>query len=128
MIRNHGYDRNQGSKKLNWMGRSRAALRAFSDQARNIAGNQLWMAQLGREPDDWKSIPQVGRGAIEIRIHRPHEHRVIYVAKFPEAIYVLHAFEKKSEKTSTKVLKVAQKAYREMETLRSEEKENTNRT
>lgn len=113
---------NKEAKKLNWMGRSRAALKAFPDQARNIAGNQLWLVQLGREPDDWKSISQVGLGAIEIRIHRPHEHRVIYVAKFAEAIYVLHAFEKKSEKTSAKDLKVAQTAYREMERFRSEEK------
>jgi len=56
----------------------------------------------------------VGPGAFEIRIHDPHEHRVIYVAKFEDAVYVLHAFEKKTQKTSDKDLNIARTAYAEL--------------
>jgi phage-related protein len=56
----------------------------------------------------------VGPGTIEIRIHEPHEHRVIYVAKFEDVVYVLHAFEKKTQKTPEKDLKLARSAYAEI--------------
>lgn len=59
-------------------------------------------------------MPSVGPGAIEIRIHKPHEHRVIYVAKFEDAVYVLHAFEKKTQKTPEKDLNLARIAYAEL--------------
>jgi phage-related protein len=75
-----------GIKPVEWIKDSRSVLKRFPDEARNIAGNQIWLVQLGRESDDWYTMRQIGHGAFEIRIHRPHEHRVIYVAKFPEAI------------------------------------------
>ncbi len=59
-------------------------------------------------------MASVGQGAIEIRIHKPHEHRVIYAAKFEDAVYVLHAFEKKTQKTPEKDLKIARAAYAEI--------------
>ena len=65
-------------------------------------------------------MPTVGVGAFEIRIHVPYEHRIIYVAKFPEAIYVLHCFEKKTRKTSQKDLEFARKSYAEMQKFRKE--------
>ena len=58
------------------------------------------MVQHGLEPSDWKPVPTVGPGVREIRIHAEGEHRVFYVAKFRYAIYVLHAFSKKTRKTS----------------------------
>jgi phage-related protein len=52
------------------------------------------------QPSDWKSVPSIGAGVQEIRVHTGLEHRVFYVAKFEEAIYVIHAFEKKTRKTA----------------------------
>lgn len=76
------------------------------------------LVQAGKMPEDWKPMTSVGAGAIEIRIHKPGEYRVIYVAKFPEAVYVLHSFSKKTQKTQDKELDKARKAYAEMQRQR----------
>lgn len=102
-------------KELKWVGGSYKRLNGFPELARRRAGYQLGQVQLGGEPDDWKRMASVGPGAIEIRIHEPHPHRVIYVAKFPEAIYVLHAFEKKTQKTPKQDIEIARAAYAEVE-------------
>jgi phage-related protein len=70
--------------------------------------------QQGLAPDDWKPIPAVGVGTIEIRLHVGTEHRLLIVTKFAEALYVLHAFEKKSQKTSRRDITLARKRYREL--------------
>lgn len=72
-----------------------------------MAGYQLWLVQLGLEPNDWKPMASVGPGVREIRIHTDAEHRVLYVAKFEEGVYVLHAFEKKTPKTPQRDLQIA---------------------
>ncbi len=59
-------------------------------------------------------MQSIGSGVFEIRLHRPHEYRIIYVAKFQEAIYVLHAFGKKTQKTVKREIEAANKAYVEM--------------
>lgn len=69
-------------KKIEWIGKSRKLLKVFLDEARKLVGFQLWLIQRGKYPHDWKSIPSIGPGAIEIRVHRPNEHRLVYVAKF----------------------------------------------
>jgi phage-related protein len=86
-------------KPLRWAGASLEDLRAFPADARRQAGYQLRRLQQGLQPDDAKSMPSVGPGVAEIRIHTGVEHRVFYIAKFAEAIYVLHAFEKRSQQT-----------------------------
>ena len=86
-------------KDLFWVGSAREDLTDFPDDARREAGHQLHRVQMGLEPDDWKPMPSVGPGTYEIRIHSAVEHRVFYVAKFAEGIYVLHAFEKKTQRT-----------------------------
>ena len=58
------------------------------------------------------------KGAIEIRIHQPDEYRVIYVAKFAEAIYDLHAFSKKTQQTQDREIDKARKAYAQMQQQR----------
>src|SRR5258705_12719556 len=88
------------TKPILWMGSSRSDLRAFPIDAKGEAGFQLRMVQAGEDPLDWKSMRSVGPGAIEIRVHRGGEYRVVYVAKFRESIYVLHCFGKKTQKTS----------------------------
>lgn len=90
-------------------------LRAFPLEAKREAGYQLDRVQNGDEPDDWKPMNTVGRGVKEIRIRdEAGAFRVIYVAKFAEAVYVLHCFQKKTEKTSKHDLDLAAKRYRDL--------------
>lgn len=103
------------------MGRSREIVRRFPKATRQQAGRQLFEVQKGFFPDDWKPMPSIGAGVIEIGLHRPHEHRVVYVSKFGEAIYVLHAFEKKSQRTARREIEVARKAYQVLLTQRGKE-------
>jgi phage-related protein len=90
----------------------------FPLEARKLAGAELSQLQDGKKPTDFRPMPDVGPGAAEIRIHRPHEHRIIYVAQFPEAIYVIHAFEKKSQKTPQRDLNTARANYAEIQNER----------
>jgi phage-related protein len=99
-------------KPLIWLGNSREAIRAFPDDARKSVGFQLWRVQRGLEPNDWKPMPSVGPGVQEIRIHTGLEHRVLYVTKFAEAVYVLHALEKRSRRTPKDDLDLARHRLR----------------
>ena len=89
-------------------------LRGFPDAARREAGHQLHRVRLGLEPSDWKPMPSIGAGVVEIRIHETGEYRVLYVAKFPEAIYALHAFAKKSQRTRQAEIEVARRNLAEV--------------
>jgi len=109
-------------KILVWIGASFEALRDFPPEARRTAGYELRRIQRGSMPTDWKPMPSVGPGVNEIRIHTHVEHRVIYVAKFEEAVYVLHAFEKKSQQTRDSDLALARNRLQQVETLRREER------
>lgn len=88
------------------------------EEARRDIGAELTLVQGGDLPTDWKPMRAIGAGVIEIRVHRPGEFRVMYVAKFTEAVYVLHAFGKKSQKTSKADLELAQRRYAQMVALR----------
>jgi phage-related protein len=88
-------------KPLAWLGSSLDDLRAFPADAKRAAGYQLGRVQQGLTPDDWKPMSTVGTGVYEIRIHTRLEHRVFYIARFEEAIYVIHAFEKRTAQTRT---------------------------
>ena len=100
-------------KPLIWMGSSKAALLAFPDVARREAGYDLWFVQTGKAPRSWRPMPEVGEGVVELRVHSGTEHRVFYVAKFNEGIYVLHAFGKRSRTTSQHDLAIGRRRYRE---------------
>ena len=90
-------------------------LRAFPASARREAGYQLDQVQSGREPDDWKPMPTVGQSVQEIRIRdAAGAFRIIYVAKFSDAVYVLNCFQKKTQKTSKADLDLAEKRYRDL--------------
>ena len=99
-------------KPLQWIGSALAALRDFPEDARRVGGHNLHLIQLGFEAEDWKPMASVGRGVYEIRIHTDTEHRILYVAKFAEAVYVLHCFEKKSRRTPLRDLEVGRNRYR----------------
>jgi phage-related protein len=100
-------------KPLFFVGSAREDLAAFPEPARRTAGYELFMVQAGREPADIKPMPEVGPGAHEIRVRdKAGAFRVIYVAKFKDAVYVLHAFQKKSRKTSRMDIELARRRYR----------------
>jgi phage-related protein len=90
-------------------------LRAFPVSVRREAGYQLDQVQQGRDPDDWKPMGAIGQGVGEIRIREADgAFRVIYVAKFESAIYVLHCFQKKTQKTSLKDIALATRRYKDL--------------
>ena len=102
-------------KALHWRGHSYQDLLSFPGEARRDAGYQLGFVQMGFEPSDWKPMSSVGQGVREIRIHIEGEYRVLYIAKYAEAIYVLHAFQKKTQKTPKRDLDIAKMRLRELE-------------
>ena len=99
-------------KLLEFVGSSLDDLREFPAEARRAAGFELGFVQRGLDPSDWKSMNQVGAGVREIRVHVLGEWRVLYVAKCPEAVYVLHAFQKKTQKTRREDIELARARYR----------------
>lgn len=102
-------------KPVAFVGSSLDDLRSFPLQARREAGHQLDQVQSGQEPDDWKPMNTVGHGVKEIRIRdAAGAFRIMYVAKFADAVYVLHCFQKKTMKTSKTDLDLASKRYRDL--------------
>jgi phage-related protein len=100
-------------KPVEFRGSALDDLRGFPQTARREAGYQLDQIQHGREPDDWKPMNTVGRGVREIRIRdAAGAFRVLYVAKFDDAVYVLHCFQKKTQKTGKADLNLAAQRYR----------------
>jgi phage-related protein len=90
-------------------------LRAFPAVARREAGHQIDQVQRGRDPDDWKPMNTVGPGVREIRIRgAAGAFRVVYTAKLADAVYVLHCFQKKTQRTSKVDIDVAAKRYRDL--------------
>jgi phage-related protein len=98
-------------KPLIWIASSLEDVKALPAVARKDIGYQLYRIQEGLAPSDWKPMNSIGVGVREIRIHAGNEYRVIYVAKFNEAIYVLHTFVKKTAKTSTRDVDLATERF-----------------
>lgn len=86
-------------KPVVWMGDSLERMRRASPEIRSDAGYQLELVQDGEMPTDFRPIPDVGNVVVEIRMHGVLEFRVFYLARFAEAVYVLHSFEKKTQAT-----------------------------
>jgi phage-related protein len=101
-------------KPLTWVGSAKRDLVTCSSDVQTAAGRELERVQRGADPIDWKPMPSIGAGAREIRVHVKGEWRVFYVATFPEAVYVLHVFQKKTRKTSPRDLALGQQRYRAM--------------
>lgn len=102
-------------KPIAFRGSALDDLREFPLTARREAGHQLDQIQHGREPDDWKVMSTVGQGVKEVRIRdAAGAFRVIYVATFEDAVYVLHCFQKKTQQTRKIDLDLASKRYREL--------------
>ena len=101
-------------KPLRFVGSSLTDLHNFPAEARREAGFELYAIQRGFEPSDWKPMKAIGSGVREIRIRVLGEWRVLYVAKFADTVYVLHAFQKKTQKTSRKDIEIAQRRYKQL--------------
>jgi phage-related protein len=96
-----------------WLGASREDLRAFPAAARRQAGYQLNKVQRGDEPENWKPLNSIGRGVRELRIRETSgAFRVVYIATLPKGIYVLHCFQKKTQKTSRKEIQLAKLRFK----------------
>jgi phage-related protein len=106
--------------QIRWVGSAYADLLAFPKDARK-EGFQLGKVQAGLEPTDWKPFDDVGAGTREIRIRDASGiYRVIYLAKFEEAIYVLHCFQKKTQATGKQDRAIAAARYRAVISARKE--------
>lgn len=103
-------------KPIEFRGSALDDLRAFPLAAKREAGVQLDRVQRGLEPSDWKPMRTIGAGVREIRVKdQDGAFRVVYVAKFEDAVYVLHCFQKKTQKTERLDLDLAKARYRAIE-------------
>ena len=79
------------------------------------AGYQLDKVQRGQQPDDFKPMPTIGKGVEELRVWDDSgTYRVIYTARLADAVYVLHAFQKKTQATSKRDIELAKSRYTEL--------------
>lgn len=102
-------------KKIQFLGDSLKRLREFPDDVRQDAGYQLDKVQRGEQPDDFKPMPSIGKGVEEIQVWDDSGiYRVIYTARLTDAVYVLHAFQKKTLATAKPDIELASKRYTEL--------------
>ncbi|WP_103028541.1 type II toxin-antitoxin system RelE/ParE family toxin [Salinibacter altiplanensis] len=96
-------------KPVSWVGSSLADIREFPESARRDAGFELNLVQKGEQPTDFKYMKSVGSGVYEIRVRGEDsdQYRVMYIAKYEEAVFVLHAFQKTSSETEKKDIDLA---------------------
>jgi len=100
-------------KPIYWVGTSLNDLLELPDEVKRAAGYQLHRVQQGLEPENWKPFQAIGSGVKEIRIYDQNgAFRVMYVAKFSDKIYVLHSFQKKTQKTSQSDINIAKARYK----------------
>jgi len=100
-------------KEIRWVGSAYDDLLEFPEEPRRDASFQLSKVQSGLDPENWKPFGEVGAGAREIRIRDSSGiFRVMYLAKFEEAVYVLHCFQKKTQTTSKRDKEIAEARYR----------------
>ena len=100
------------AKPIEFLGDSLRSLREFPDDAKRDAGYQLDRVQHGLQPDDFKPMPAIGKGVEEIRVRDDTgAYRVIYTARLADAVYVLHAFQKKTQATSKRDIDLAKQRF-----------------
>ena len=100
---------------VRFLGNSRRVLREFPKRARHAAGYQLERIQMGISAEDFKPMPSIGMGVEEIRIRdESRAYRVVYTARLAEAVYVIHAFEKKTRATSHRDIEIARERFQQL--------------
>lgn len=102
-------------KKIQFLGDSLKSLREFPEDAKHDVGYQLDKVQRGEQPDDFKPMPSIEKGVEEIRVRDDSGiYRVIYTARLADTVYVLHAFQKKTQTTAKRDIALASKRYAEL--------------
>ena len=102
-------------KSIQFLGNSLKCLREFPDDARQDAGYQLDLVQRGKQPDDFKPMPTIGKGVEELRVWDDSgTYRIIYTARMADFLYVLHAFQKKTQTTSKRDIDIAKERYAQL--------------
>lgn len=102
-------------KPVQFLGNSLKCLREFPSDARQDAGRQIDRVQRGLQPDDFKPMPSIGKGVEEIRVwDESGTFRVIYTARLADAVYVLHAFQKKTQATSKSDIELAKTRFAQL--------------
>lgn len=102
-------------KPICFLGNSLECLREFPEDARQDAGYQLDKVQRGQQPDDFKPVSTIGRGVEEIRVWDDNgTYRVIYTARHADAVYVLHAFQKKTRSTAKRDIEISRERFAEL--------------
>jgi len=99
---------------LIFLGDSRERLRGFSEAARYAIGRQLFRVQQGLDPLDWKPMKTIGAGVREVRVHTGGQFRAFYVTNIGNALYVLHAFQKKTQQTSPKDIAIGRERFKQI--------------
>lgn len=91
------------------------AYRGFPEEIKDDGGYQLDRIQRGLDAEDCKPMQTIGSGVYELRLSNiQNEYRVIYVAKLDDAVWVLHAFQKATQKTGAKDIALARGRYKEL--------------
>ncbi len=98
-------------RHVHWEGDSLNVVTSLPKTAKRLIGHELHRVQSGLEPTDWKPMSEIGAGVREIRIHSLNEYRVLYITKIKDAVHILHAFVKKTQKTSKQDIEIAKKRY-----------------
>ena len=102
-------------KPIRFLGDSLSRLREFDTDAKQDVGYQLHKVQRGEQPDDFKPMPSIGKGVEEIRVwDESGTYRVIYTARLADAVYVLHAFQKKTQATVKRDIDLAKARFTEL--------------
>jgi phage-related protein len=102
-------------KPIVFLGDSRKTLREFPKSARQLAGYQLRRLQMGIQASDFMPMPSIGKGVEELRIWAESgTYRVLYTARLAEAVYVIHAFPKKTRATSHRDIEIARERFQQM--------------
>lgn len=102
-------------KPVAFVGDSKDRLRDFPQDAKREAGFQVDKVQAGGLPDDYRTMSSVGSGVMEIRIREDNgAFRVFYVANRGDAVFVLHCFQKKTQKTPKKEVDLGKQRFKEL--------------
>ena len=106
---------NTSMKPVRFLGDSLERIREFPEDAKHDAGYQLEQVQRGDQPDSFKSVPSIGNGVEEIRLRDDAGvYRIIYTARLADAVYVLHAFQKKTQATAKRDLDLARERFEQV--------------
>jgi phage-related protein len=102
-------------REVLFIGSSRKDLKAFPEETKDYFGQELWYLQNDMEPTDWKPMTSIGQGVRELRTNvGGGAYRVVYAVKIAGKVHVLHAFQKKTQKTPQKELDLAKQRYRQI--------------